>query len=468
MPVVGRRTSSGPVPGALSAEQLVSAVRVHADRVHDAVRRQGCAPEAAAQVVRTSAVELVRRVGGGRAEVDTLVGWWFARARALGLQAERDEGALPMGGSGPLAKDSVQQLLAGAIELRPERQRTAVLLRDAYDLPPEVVAAALGTDADAAMRLVGASRMALLPDVYDTTVPSLAGHAVDEAALARLSEGRQVQARDATTRKHAQSCGLCRPAVEAQDDARRLLAGLSVVALPAAHRAALMAAVEDQAYATLPTAADLAAAAEQEVIVEEIPRRLFSPLLTLLALIAAVGLGAGVGVASSGRSVEPVSIAPLPTVTAPVPPTPEPQAPAPARPPDPVTSVFTISPAPSTTRPSTRPSTTQPPRTAPPTTPPSPSPDLSVGPARIDLGPSSGPSGTQVQVSGTGWTAGQRVTVAYLDPDGEPTASRATVVPAEDGTFQVGLTLRDPDGAGPHAVRATNGDQTQSAPFTQT
>ncbi len=431
----------------------MAAIRVHADRVHDAVRRQGCAPEAAAEVVRTSAVELVQRVSGGRAEVDTLVGWWFARARVLGLKARRDDGALPMGGTGPLAKDGMQALVAEAIELRPERERTALLLRDAYDLPPEVVGAALGTDADAAMRLVGASRMALLPDVYDTSVPSLAGHAVDEAALARLAEGRQVQARDATTRRHAQSCGLCRPAVEAQDDARRLLAGLSVVALPEADRAELMAAVEARALVTLPSAAALAAAAEQEVIIEEIPRRLFSPLLVLLALLVAVGLGAAVGAANSATKVDPLPVTPLPTLTAPPLPTLDPLAPPPAPAPDPVTSVFTITPSP-------------PPTTPPPTPTPTASP--SAGTARLTLDPSSGPDGTPVQVRGTGWTPGGRVTVTYLDDAGQPTASRGSDVADETGSFQVTLVLRDPAGAGRHAVSATNGQQTQSVAFTQT
>ncbi len=446
------RTTQASPSGALSAEQLVAAVRVHADRVHDAVRRQGCAPEAAAEVVRTSAVELCQRVAGGRAiEVDILVGWWFARARALGLQGRRDDGFLPLGGTGPLAKDHMQELLAEAIELRPERQRTALLLRDAYDLAPEVVGAALGTDADAAMRLVGASRMALLPDVYDTEVPSLEGHAVDEAALARLAEGRQVQARDATTRKHAQSCGLCRPAVEAQDDARRLLAGLSVVAIPQTDRDALMAAVEAQAGATLPSAADLAAAAEHEVIIEEIPRRTFSPLLVLLALAVAVGLGAGVGAASSGTRVEPLPVVPQPSLMAPPLPTLDPLAPDPTPAPDPGTSVFTIAPPPPATTP-------------PATTPESPAPS----PAQLQLDPMSGPDGTRTTVRGTGWTPDVPVTVTYVDQAGRPTASTATGEPDGDGAFQLELVLRDPGAPGPHGVRATNGAQTQSVPFTQT
>ena len=43
----------------VSAEDLVAAIRVHLDRVHDAVRRVGADPGTAVEVVQNSALDLV-------------------------------------------------------------------------------------------------------------------------------------------------------------------------------------------------------------------------------------------------------------------------------------------------------------------------------------------------------------------------------------------------------------------------
>ncbi len=448
------------VGGELSAEDLLAAVRVHADRVHDAVRRQGAGGAAAAEVVEASALDTVARAGqrGGHgfATVGAAVGWWFSRARALGQQVAHDDGELPVG-RGLLAGDEVQELLAEALEHRPERERTALLLRDAYDLPADVVAAALGTDAESAMRLVGRARTALLPEVYDTTVPTLDGHAVDEASLARLSEGRQVQARDATTRRHAQACGLCRPVVEAQEDARRLLVGMSVVAMPDAARERLLDVVAAEAGRVLPTQAELAARAE-ELEEEDVPRRLFSPLLVLLALLLAAGTGVALGAATSGDEPEGIRVDALPPVTAPPAPTLPPDATprVPTTPPRPTTSVFTITPSPSPT----------PTRT---TATPAPSGTAPAAAADIGLSPATGPNGTVVTVTGEGFTPAETVTVTYLDRLGQPTGSTASAVVSSRGTWSATLTAQDPTGLpGAHEVQATDGQVTATATFTAT
>ena len=438
----------------LSAEDLLAAVRVHADRVHDAVRRQGASEAVAPGVVQTSALDLLQRLGSGRESVDTVVGWWFARARALGLQAAHDDGELPLG-SGPLAVDDMQEHLAEALELRPERERTALLLRDAYDLPADVVAAALGTDADSAMRLVGRARTALLLDVYDTSVPSRDGHAVDEASLARLSESRQVQARDATTRRHAQACGLCRPVVEAQDDARRLLAGLSVVALPDPDRERLLAAVQERAAGVLPTRAELDARAAELAEEEDLPRRLFSPLLVLLLLVLAVIGGVAAGAVTSGDTPDAIDVDPLPAVTAPPVDTAVPPPPPPTVDPRPTTSVVTLTPSPSPTP------------TPTPTTPTATTP--TVRDAVLALSPSSGPNGTTVTVTGSGFTPSSTVRLVYLDPLGQPTGTTGAATADTTGAFSTTLALRDPTGLpGDHALQASDGTNAATARFRAT
>lgn len=434
----------------LSAEDVVTAVRVHADRVHDAVRRQGASEQSAIVILETSAIEAVQRARSF-ADLDSLIGWWFARARALGLQEPSSGGALPLGG-GLLADDQQQQRLAEALERRPERERTALLLRDAYDLPAAVVAAALGLDPDSAMVLVGKARLHLLPDVYDTTVPSLSGHPVDEAALARLAEGGPIMARDATTKRHAQTCAGCRPVVEAQDDARRLLAALSVVALPDADREHLLGLVERRAEAVLPDQLEIARleALLAEADDDPLPRRLFAPIPILSALVLATLAGLAIGnlIADDNTGVF-VARQNLPAITAPPPlaitvprvvvsdPVPSPR-------------IFTVAP------------TTPPPTTPPPTT-------ASAGPASIAISAATGANGTVVTVTGSGWTDSVPVALDYRTVGGTSTGSQVFVTPAADGTFSTQLALNDPSGTvGPHAIVATDGVKTDTAAFTAT
>nr|MDP9102253.1 hypothetical protein [Actinomycetota bacterium] len=150
----------------VSAEELIAAVRVHADRVHDATRRLGCTADSAVEIVENSALDLVDALRGNPESVSDLVGWWFARARQLGRAAADAEPDLPMGG-GLLANDEVQQQLAEALEQLPERERVAILMRDSYALPALSLATALGTTPDAALELVGRARLDLLPALDD-------------------------------------------------------------------------------------------------------------------------------------------------------------------------------------------------------------------------------------------------------------------------------------------------------------
>ena len=111
----------------LTADDVLSVVRVHADRVHDAVRRLGCGPEASVEVVEESALDLVAAVAGRPESVPDPVGWWFARARTLARSVAGGDDALPVGG-GVLSGDANQVRLAEALEAMPERERAALLL----------------------------------------------------------------------------------------------------------------------------------------------------------------------------------------------------------------------------------------------------------------------------------------------------------------------------------------------------
>lgn len=452
----------------VSAERLSSLVRVHADRVHDALRRLGCGPQDAARTVEASALDLVDEVAGpGDPEP---LGWWFARARELAAQVPGSPGEGRPVGEGVLASDSDQALLGAALGALPERARFALLLRDSYDLPAAVVGAALGTTADGALEEVGRARLDFLPGIDGEPAAVLADHAGDLGVLARLGEGGPVEARDATARRHAQACTACRGVVEAQDWAHRLLGGLVVVALPNAEREPLLQRVEQRAREVLPAGGSVAIRAAGAVVErtvrdedeDDVRRRVLSPLGVLLGLVLAVAAGLGLGlllVRSPGGISVALAGGGTPLVTAP----PLPRlAPAPAdqvrraqSPPPAETRVFTLPPA-----------TTAPPPPPPP--PPSPDPvQTTAAPSdafAIRLDPASGPNGQELQVSGTGWTPGAPVTIEYLDTLGQRTGSSATAVADGGGAFSVQLAAQDPQNLpGEHEVRASEGARSASA-----
>ena len=439
-----------------TADELLAVVRVHADRVHDAVRRLGCDPDAAVEVVERSALDLVQAAHTG--ELQDPVGWWFARARVLARQvAVAGDDDLPVGG-GVLGGDANQVRLAEALELRPERERAALLLRDSYDLPAHSVGTVLNVDANGAMEVVGAARLAFLPGLLGGPSLSLAGHLVDLASLARLAEGGQPAARDATTRRHAQSCPRCADALDAMERARRLLTGLTVVALPDAEREALLGRMETHARKILPAAVPVEE--DDEEAWEEEARRPYSLSLITLGMVAAIGLGIGGGLLASrasNTSVEaqirnfnqvtpaPVIVVPVPTVT--------------------TAPVLSVSPAPRVTYlpPSQTPIPTA---TVEPTASTSPT-DVPISPT-ITIDPTTGPNDTLITVSGQNWTPEATIDVSYRSQIGTVGAT-ATVQAAADGSFTTTIQAHDPNPIpGPHQVIVSDGTSTDSVTFTQT
>jgi hypothetical protein len=425
-----------------TADELLAVVRVHADRVHDAVRRLGCAPEVAIEVVERSALDLVQAARSG--DLEDPVGWWFARARVLARQtAGAGDDDLPIGG-GVLGGDANQVRLAEALESRPERERAALLLRDSYDLPAHSVGTVLNLDGNGAMEVVGAARLAFLPALLRGPSLSLAGHLVDLASLARLSEGGQPAAHDATTRRHTQSCVRCAEALDAMERARRLLSGLTVVALPDAEREALLARVETHARQGLPTAL----ADDEDEDWDEEPHRPYSLSLITLGMVVALAAGIGGGIlASRGhntsveaqvRNFDQVTPAPVIVVPAPV------VSPTPVLTASPAARVTYLPPS-QTPEPTLTASETA---TASPTDIPHPT---------VTIDPTTGPNDTLITVSGTLWTPNATIDVSYRSQIGAVGAT-ATVQADASGSFTTTILAHDPNPiAGPHQVFVSDG-----------
>jgi DNA-directed RNA polymerase specialized sigma24 family protein len=439
----------------LTADEVLAVVRVHADRVHDAVRRLGCSPEAAVEVVESSAMDLVESARGS--ELEDPVGWWFARARVLARQvADTGDDDLPVGG-GVLGGDANQVRLAEALESRPERERAALLLRDSYDLPAASVGTVLNLDANSAMQVVGAARLAFLPALLGGPVLSLTGHDVDLASLARLAEGGQPAARDATTRRHAQSCARCAEALDAMERARRLLSGLTVVALPDEEREALLGRVETAARAVLPLAPVVEEDADEYW---EDERRPYSLSLITLGMVVAIGLGVLGGVLASRAHntsvdaqarnfplVTPAAIAVVAPSAAPV--TTDPTVSAPPR-------VTYLPPS----------QTPTPTASATPTTGASATTDPITPTVTID--PTSGPNDTEITVTGSNWTPNGFINLSYRSQIGTVGAT-GTVQADASGAFTTTLKAHDPQAIpGAHQVVVDDGTSTDSVTFTQT
>ncbi|GAC1440544.1 MAG: hypothetical protein NVSMB55_05600 [Mycobacteriales bacterium] len=444
----------------MSAEDVSAAVRIHADRVHDFVRRLGCSPAAAVEVVETSALDLVDAVVTEAESVPELVGWWFGRARALGRRVAGQDQELPLGG-GLLAADGDQALLAEALEVLPERERVALLMRDSYALSATAVGVALGTDAEAGMETVGRARLSFLAAVGDK-VPSAAGHAVQLGVLGRLAEGGAVAAADATARRHAQSCSVCRGVWDSQTRAHQMLAGLTVVALPEGQRQSVLDRVDAQGRAYLPRAADLLVDEDEELL-DQPSSRWLVPLYVLLAVLGAVVVGTIIGLALSrgGSSARTASAAPsdpgvLPTVTAaPLPTTSPPSTSFPSLSDQPSPRVFLITPTPSpaASSPAPRPSPTS-------------GPESASEPLTLTSSPTSGPNGATLTIQGTGWKPRGSVRIDYVDPLGRQTGSHATATVDARGRFTTTLSAQDPSNLpGRHAVRATDGTRSDAATY---
>lgn len=286
---------------AVSATDYVGVVRAYGDRVHDLARRGGAAAAEASRVVENSALDLLAEVRGRPEEVGDLVGAWFARAGELTERAhpdgpgEGDAGADTGGVLGASEEDYAVGL--GLSELT-ARDREALLLTDAYDLPMRAVSTALELPPESAAAVVGAARLRLLDALgaRRPPVPPAAGHR-DIATLGRLVDPRLDPERSRAARKHVAGCPACCDVVDAEAEARRLLTGLAIVGLSEAGREEVLARVAERAVAVLPTADEVATRTRRAAE----PQRVLRPSLVIGALLLALLAGAAIGALTAPR-----------------------------------------------------------------------------------------------------------------------------------------------------------------------
>jgi hypothetical protein len=434
----------------VSADDAVTAVRVHADRVHDLLRRSGCGAEESVEVTESYAFALIDALVTTPESVIDMAGWWFARALELGRRLG-DPGAEAAGDESAslLAGTSGEAQVRAALAALPEHERAAVMLRDGYDLPLQAVAVALRRDEPGAAALIGAGRLHLLARYDDRLPPDLAGHTgrtpADLGTLTALADGTLPAARAVPQRRHLAACPACEDVVDGLAKARRLTAALPIIAMPDEAREAMLERVAARAASVLPSVDEVLAAVEED---DEI-RPAIAPLAIVLVIVLALILGVAVaaitrsgGGANAGNNLPPVASA------------------SPVQPSFSVPPSATATPTPTSSRtshPSSSPSARRTPTTAPTDT-------RGTTVASITLSPAQGPRGTAITVAGAGWTPGDVVTVVYTGPISQSRQS-ATVQPNGAFTAQVTANGLVP---GDYTVQATGSDASASASFRQT
>jgi hypothetical protein len=412
----------------LSADDFGRILDTYADRVHDAVRRTGISADAAAEVVLTSAADLIDAAAAVEPATVDPVGWWFARALALAGRIEPlpDEETGEDAGN-PLRDSADDAAVRAALSSLPQAQELAVTLRDVYDLPPVSVANVLGFDPERSAQTTGVARLGLLTAYDGRPAPTLAGHVgrqqVSEGDLALLADGGLDVEDAGALRRHVSRCPACEDVLTAQDRARRLAAGLPLIGLPDEDRDVVVPRLKDRAAAVLPALGYLLEMDERDE-----DRPLLPPLLVVGVVSAALIFGILAGVLLSrndnnhpaaAASPSPSTVQPtldvLPSLTLSASPTPK------------ATPTQTPSPTPSPTA-SPTPS---------PTASPTPSPTPVV--ASIVINPKSGPSGTTITVTGSGWEPFALVTVTYTNGTGQVT-STSSVRAGARGHFATTVT----------------------------
>lgn len=282
----------------LSAEDFALVVAGHADRVHDLVLRYGCPPGGAAEVVAATALDLLDALASAPETVPDLAGWWFANAAEVARRAalSAPEAAPPAAPAGLLAAAEAEAHARAALDALVDRERAAVLLRDAYDLPLPTVAVALRRPPEAASALLATARLHLAERLTGRPAAVLGEHparpGVTPAVLSELVDGSLPAPRVPPVRRHLAGCPACERMADELAHARAALAALPILALAEEAREAMLAEVGARAQAMLPTPAQVAAAAARAVD----PPRSISLLLVVLVLLAAGVAGAAVGV----------------------------------------------------------------------------------------------------------------------------------------------------------------------------
>jgi len=420
---------------------------VHADRVHDLLRRSGCGAEEAVEVTESYAFALLDALVNAPETVGDMAGWWFGRALELGRRVgatavEPTEEVATSVLSGTAGEGQVRAALAAL----PESERAAVVLRDAYDLPPQAVAVALRRDDDSAAALVAAGRLHLVARYDSRQPPDLAGHSgrtpADLPMLSRLADGTLPHPRAVALRRHVGSCPACEDVLDALAKGRRLCAGLPVLAMPDEAREGLLERVGARAMTVLPSVDEVLLAIEDDDDIKPA----ISPIVVITALVVALLLGVVIaaltrsGGGGSGLDALGPSAAPTLTPSFSASPTPS------------VSTSASRSASPRST--SSRSASARPSNT---------SSTVAVNPA-IAISPESGARGTIITVVGSGWAPGDDVAVRYSGP---VSSTRASAIADRRGRFRVTISA---DGLvpGDYTVQASGSSGSTSRTFRQT
>ena len=394
----------------VSADDFVSAIRVYADRVNDLLRRRGIPPLEAIDIIETHALALLDTVINAPETVIDLAGWWFARAIEMTSAAHGVPDTADDEATGMLAGTETEARVRAALASLGDAERSAVILRDAYDLPPQAVGVALRRGSDSAAGLTARGRLALVAAYDDQRSPDLSGHSgrttVDATSLSRLADDTLDSPRSAPLRRHVANCAACEEMLETLARGRRLATGLPIIAMDDDAREAVIDRIAERAMATLPTHEAVLRAVDED----HDPGPLVSPVIAVLALLLAVAMGVGVGALSraGSTSLGPLADTPAPSLS-------------------PVVPEFSVSPSPAHSRTPSAPPSATPHFSSTPTQAPPPT-QLVYHPT-ITLTPPSGRSGSEVVVTGAGWVPGTRVFLSYAS---KPQSSARV---ASDGTW---------------------------------
>ena len=404
----------------MSAESFTAVVRVYADRVHDDVRRLGATPAEAAEIVEESALDVLEQIRRRPVDVGDVVGRWFKQARVLACRLV-DADDQPRSPDPDASSDAPEGLIRDTdldlaarrgLAALTSRDRMALLLRDAYELPEPATATALDLDVASTRSLVTRAR-----------------------------------------RQFAEVSGAADGA-----EAALMLRGLAILALPDTERDLILARVARAASAALPREPDVLAELDED----DAPGP--SWLTIAASLVVALGLGAVTGIVT-GSDAAPRAAGAGPALR-------ESIAPFDVRSGNPAFATPTATAASTAPTRTSAPATTAPAtRSAPPTATAEPTATQQVvtGPPAITLSPQSGPDCTRVRVSGRNFTPGQTVIVRYDDPLGRPTPSGESGAVGTDGRFVVQFEACDPNRLpGPHRVTARAGGDEASQTFTAT
>jgi RNA polymerase sigma factor (sigma-70 family) len=185
-------------------------------------------PQDAQDALQNTMVTVLRALPGERRHI-ALKPWLYRIARNQSIDLLRRRRSVPFDESAPAATEGLaehvevrqrlRQLIAD-LDALPERQREALLMREAADLDFEEVAAALETTAAAARQAVYEARLSLRQ--MET------GREMDCGVVtAELSDGDGRARRRRDIRAHLRTCGGCRLFAEEIDSRRGTLAAIA-------------------------------------------------------------------------------------------------------------------------------------------------------------------------------------------------------------------------------------------------